>query len=146
MRIDGALVPPGIIAGAKMYSIFVEQGNLYLIFTGAGPAAQKDYSKALKGYRLEKGALENLAVGALMKKYITTIKAAEAGINVDNLDEAAKGKNCQAIPLSQVSDAASKVTPVDIRLTFKGGGKKLKFDLSLDDKLLVDELVATLNG
>jgi hypothetical protein len=146
LRIDAALTPPGFIAHAKMHTLVYRDGTLHVLYTGPGPRSRADWGKALGGGRLHRGMLENLAIGALMRKYMKTILPAEERITESNLEDLSREKNCFRLSKKEISDIDVKVTPVDIRLTFQGAGKKFKFDCGLEDKLALDELVALITG
>jgi hypothetical protein len=134
MRIDAALTPPGFIAHAKMHTLIFKNDNLYIIYTGAGPASRADYGKALNGYRLHRKSLENLAISALMKKYIKNITAFESKIADDTYEKFAEMKNSFKLSRDQISDVKTKEFHAVIQIKFSGGGKKFKFDCGIEDK------------
>ncbi len=146
MRIDGALTPPGLIARAKMHTLICQDDRVYVLYTGPGPTRQIDYSRAMRGYRVHQGILENLAVSALLRRYIMTIKEAEAKIREDNLDELAAQKHSFAFPKAAITEVSVRVTPVDVRLTFRVDKRKFKFDCSLDDRAQVEDYAKLLGA
>lgn len=146
MRIDGALTPPGLIASAKMHTLIFKDDTLYILFSGPGPASRADWSRLLEGKRLHSGKLENLAVSALLKRYLVRVSAYEEQISDDNLEELATQKNCCKLTKDQISDIKLKQSAVDIRLTFTGNGRRFKFDCGSEDVRNVERLVELLEN
>ena len=146
MRINSAMVRPGLIASAKMYSLITKDSKLYIIKTGPGLATQKLYSQGLLGLRTHQGTLENLAVGALIKNTLKKVAAGEARISDNNLDELAGEKDCHVFELSEISNVQLRETPQDIELKFTAAGKKFRFDCPLMDKNEVGLFFRELNG
>lgn len=144
MRIDGALTPPGFIASARMQTLVHEGDRLYILYTGPGPASRADYSRAERELRLRRDALENLAVNAVVSSYIPRVKAGEARIRPDNLDQLGSEKHSHIVMCAAATDVKVKVSAVDVRLTFRVGKLKFKFDCDLEDRSKVEALAAVL--
>lgn len=146
MRIDGALTPPGFIAAGKMHTLVFKNDTLYVLYSGPGPASRADWSKVSEGKRVHRGKLENMAVSALLKKYLKRITAYEEQIDDENLEQLVKEKHCCKLPKAQISDLKLKRSPADIRLMFKGAGRKFKFDCGLEDVRNVERLMELLEN
>lgn len=133
MRIDSALIPPGFIAHAKMYSLILENQKLYILYTGSGPSSQKDYTRGLLQMRQRKDGLSNIAVSALIQKYIRTIQENEKRITESNLEALGKEDNSYIVELKDIKGLSIKWTEVDVTLRIEtlNPKKKFKFDCSL---------------
>lgn len=146
MRINSALIRPGIIANAKMNSLIIKDSKLYIIKTGPGVSTQKIYSQGLLGLKTHKGALENLAVGALLKNVMKKVMAGEARITDRNLDQLAGEKDCFCFNFSELSDVSLKETHSDIELKIRAGKKKFRFDCPLMHKNELKKFTLKLQG
>lgn len=135
MRVDSALVPPGLISGAKMHTIIFENGNLYIIPTGSGPASILDYTKGLLHLRQNKDFLVNAAVTALINNYIKKIRETESKINSDTLEQWAVTKGAFKCSLEEIQNF--RVTDKDtyVKIEVQASGKKMKFDGTILDKV-----------
>lgn len=144
MRIDGALTPPGFFSSAKMFTLVHAEDRLYILFTGPGPASRADYSRSERDLRLRRDGLQNLAVAAVVGSYIPRIKAAEQKIRPDNLDALGAEPGSTVVVCAAVTAVKVKVSPVDVRLTFRVGKRKFKFDCDLADRSKIEALAAML--
>jgi hypothetical protein len=127
-----------------MHTLVVQDSSLYVLLTGDGPARRADWSKALEEQRLHGKTLESLAISSQLKSYMRAVLARQELIAKLNLDDLARGRGCFRFTKADVSNVKYIVTPVHLRLTFKAKGRRFKFDCGLEDKLLVQEFVATL--
>lgn len=134
LRVDSCLVPPGLIASARMYSLVLEGESLYMIFTGPGPASQVDYSRALLQMRQDRDVLVNAAVKAVVNNYLKAIQATEAKINPSSLQELCQNKQSRILARSGISEVKLDDRKTYMKFSFKADGKKYSFDCSIITK------------
>ena len=131
IRVDSCLIPPGMIASAKMYSLVLEGDTLYQLFTGPGPASIIDYSRGLLHLRQSKDMLTNAVTTAVVNHYIGPIQANEARINPQSLATMAQEKHSCVYDRSSIGDIVYKEQGAWIKFSFSAKGKKIKFDCSI---------------
>ncbi len=139
MRIDSCLQPAGLIAAAQMFTLVLKEDQVYLLHTGKGPAFQRDYSRALQGMQLRRGQLENMAVNALLQKYVTQITGKEKLIDALNPHLYIEKKNI-TFSVQDISDFEIRERTSEIRMSFRISGKKVKFDCPITAKAKILEL------
>ncbi len=133
MRIDSCLKPPGLISSAKMFTLIHKDTQIYLLYTGKAPAFQSDYSKALNGMRLRRSSLDNIAVSALLQKYVHSITAQEKMIDPLNPLQFIH-KNNLNFSMNSISDFDVFERISEIRVILKVNGKKIKLDCPISSK------------
>ncbi len=146
MRIDGAMRPPGIVSGAKMFSLIFENEKLFVIHTGPGLASQQLYSSALNGKRLSRGLINNIAVGMVAKRTINKVMRGQERIDNGDINELVKEKHSVLIPKSNINNVKLTTRYHDIRLEIMTTDKKYKFDCPLFEKENVEELCSLLKN
>jgi hypothetical protein len=139
-------VPPGLIAGAKMYSLFWQADTLYVICTGNGPASQLDYTKGLRQVRQSRDAIANLATTAVINGYIAKIQAVERTITEAELAAWAVRKGNLAVARADIRSLVAVDKTTYVKLTLVSAAKKISFDCSILDKDVIFELVAAVTG
>lgn len=94
-RIDRLITPPGWIASAKMYSMIISGGALYLVNTGKAANPTNLYNPMEKYRRLAE---------IMQQKYDEEIAKAEARIDAGELESLIDGKNSRRFSLGEVEE------------------------------------------
>ncbi len=142
MKITTALVPPGFVSSAKMHSLYLEKDIFYVICTGPGPASIIDYTQGLLQMRQAMDPLKNLAVTAVINRYVKSIGEVEAQITPENLPQWAAKKGGFSCPASAVTSFKVDDKGNYIKLEITAAEKKFKFDCSIVDREAIKEMAS----
>lgn len=136
-RIDRLITPPGWISGAKMYSLVVQGGALYLINTGWATNPTNLYHPMEKYRRMAE---------MMQEKYNEEVVKVEARID-DELESLVDGKKSRRFSLGEIEEIGVEEG------TFKGhyillnaGGKKYTLIFPKERKEEMKEFVKAVGG
>ena len=130
LQIDYAVVPSGLIASAKTYSLIVKGDTLYGIHVGpAGNSVR---------------TTDPVSRWAVNKVYERIARKVEEGMQrmaSTDIETLAAEKDSFKCPLSKVTDGELTHWGHGFRMKFRVDGKKYKFDLSAEQKALAEQLL-----
>lgn len=128
-RIDGAVTPPGLIAGAKTFSLILRDEGLYVIHTG--PANKQPLDSQLK----------NKSVTKIANQQVTnTIPKGETRLNEKVPGAMMLQKHSKLLATDQISEINIKENLREIVLEIRSSQGKYKFRLPPEDKAAAETL------
>jgi hypothetical protein len=131
-RVDFAISPPGIFRGAQCHTLIVKDDELFIL-------------RVSRGWRVAfnpAGALNQMAVNAVVRRIRAKAEAATATVTNENYRELAANKGNAVLRLSELSDLDFRPDFLDLR--FRAAGKKLRFNFEESEREAASAFVASL--
>ena len=134
-RIDGAIIPSGLIASAKTYSLILDGGELFLIHVGpAGNAVAA------------RGIVAAMAVNAVYKRIAGKVAAGEARLDEAGHVALSSEKHSRRLTPADISSIDLKPWGDELRLTIKSNKGKFKFRLHSGYRAEAEAIVAAMQA
>jgi hypothetical protein len=128
-RIDGAVTPPGLIAGAKTFSLILRDEGLYVIHTG--PAKERPLDSQLQN---------NSATQTLKQQVAKTMTEGETRLNETGSGALVQQKHSKLLATDQISAINIKENLREIVLEIRSSQGKYKFRVPPEDKAAAETL------
>ena len=137
-RIDGAVIPPGLIKNAKTFSLIVRDEGLYIIHTG--PAT----GRPIRANGLIQAAVVNPTANAANRHITKKVAEGESQLNEIGPEMLVQQKNSKLLTPEQISEINIKENLREIVLDIRSSQGKYKFRLPAKDKAVAETIKQTL--
>lgn len=122
-RLDKAVYPGTFVTRPKTFTLIVEDGKLYILYTGPAPAGG--------------GGLIGMGTHGIMA---SKIKKREERIDNGDIRELVKEKHCTLLTKDQITDVNLEETRKEVKLDVHAGKKKYNFEFPIEALPQVEEL------
>ncbi len=137
-RIDGAVTPPGLIAGAKTFSLILRDEGLYVIHTG--PASGQPLGSQMRVNGVIQAAAARATANAVNKRIAGKVAEGETRLNETGPKELIQQKHSKLLTADQIVEINIKENLREIVLEIRSNQGKYKFRLSLEDKAAAETM------
>lgn len=143
-RIDGAVIPPGLFASAKTFSLILGNEGLYVIHTG--PASGQPAGDPVRVNGVIQAAAANATTHVMQKRVAQIVAAGEARLNDKGPKACLQQKHSKLLTADQISGFNIKENLREIVLEIQSTQGKYKFRLPMTDKAMAETMQQVLRG
>ena len=137
-RIDGAVIPPGLLASAKTFSLILREEGLYVIHTG--PAGANPPGSQVRATGLIQAAAANATANAVNKRVARKVAEGEARLNEVGPETLVQQKHSKLLTAKQISEINIKENRREIVLEIHSSQGKYKFRLPTEIKAAAETM------
>lgn len=137
-RIDGAVIPPGLLASAKTFSLILRDKGLYVIHTG--PAGANPPGSQIRANGLIQAAAANATANAVNKRVARKVAEGEARLDEVGPETLVQQKHSKLLTPEQISEINIKENRREIVLEIRSNQGKYKFRLPAEDKTTAETI------
>ena len=137
-RIDGAVIPPGLIKSAKTFSLILRDEGLYIIHTG--PAN----SRPMQANGLIQVAAANATANVANRRIAKKVAEGESRLNEIGPETLVQQKHSRLLTPDQISEINIKENLREIVLEIRSSQGKYKFRLPTENKTVAEKIKQTL--
>ncbi len=137
-RIDGAVVPPGLISSAKTFSLILRDEGLYIIHTG--PASGQPAGSQPRAGGLIEGAAVKATANAVNTRIARKVAESEARLDEQGPVALVQQKHSKLLTAQQIAEINITETRREIILEIRSSQGKYKFRLSPENRVLAETM------
>ena len=137
-RIDGAVIPPGLLASAKTFSLILRDEGLYVIHTG--PASGQPAGTPFRTTGVIQAAAANATAKTVNKRVAHKVAKGEEQLNAMGPEALVQQKHSKLLTPDQISEINIKENLREIVLEIRSSQGKYKFRLPTEDKVAAETI------